>query len=253
MRIFTLLISLLTLAACSTSYNATLYPYQDNRSQFAKSSLQHLMIASSNYGLPSRHYLTRFESTTDEYVQAYLKKHGKMVHGNKSFEQQWKNAQDRFGPVFNATTGQKTQVYDEALAYAASQVFANNPSLEAIIFTDLIETPVQYQLASKRYADWHGVRRRVKLEGIGEGIPENFDWSEKLDGISLGITIINRELNVVFHSVGGIQVAQALMLGNNTAHFKRRNDLFNNANEINEAIALAFHPFITMKNYPSQQ
>lgn len=250
MRFFALLILLLTIAACSTSYNATLYPFQDNRGQFASGKIQHVMIATSNYGLPSRHYLTRYESAIDEHVQTYLKKHGFTVHGNKSFEQQWKYAQERLGPVFNATTGQKTQVYDEAIKSAASQVFANNPTLEAIIFTDLIETPVQYQMASQRYADWHGVRRRVKMEGIGDGVPEHFDWSEKLDAISLSITVLNRNLDMIFHSIGGIQVAQALVLGNNSANFRRRNDLLVNTNEINEAIALSLHPFIPMKNYP---
>lgn len=252
MRFIATIVLLLSVAACTSNYNATLYPYQDNRSQLQNSEIRQVMIATSNYGIPSRHYLTRYEAFVDSQLQNYLKHNGFVVQGNKGFEQQWKQAEDRLGPLFNVSTGQKTQAYDEAIRATASHIFSLNPNLQALIFTDLIESPVQYQMASKRFAEWHGTRRRVKLEGIGENIPEYFDWTVKLDAISIEITMINRDNDILFHSIGGIQVAQALVLGNNSAAFKRRNDLLENAKEINEGIALALHPLIKMKNYPQK-
>lgn len=251
MRFLTVIILLAGLFGCSSNISKnTLYPYIDNRVNANQSTISRVMIASVNLGIPSRHYLTNHAAAVDRQVEAYLKKHGITVLSNKPFEQQWKNAEERYGALFNSMTGELTASHPHALQDSLSAVFSNNPNLDAVIFTDLIETRLQYQQASQRYTEWHGVQRRLKVEGVGEGIPTVFDWSYPVEGISIAISIYNRQHQLVFHSVGGIQVAQAIVLGNTSAEFRRRRDLLANEKEVLEGIQLAFHPFITMKKYP---
>lgn len=250
MRFWTIIVLLFCLAACSATYNATIYPYIDKR-QAASPALHNVMLASVNLGIPSRHYLASHEEAIDEQLQAYLKKHDYTVQGNKGFQQQWKNAEQRYGTLFNPATGQQTAAHTQALQDVLQAVFTNHPTLDAIIFTDLIETPVYYQSASRRFAEWHGVHRSVKVEGIGTGVNDSFNWAEPVDAISIAVSVFDRQQNLVFHSVGGIQVVQALFIGNNTAEFRRRNDLLINNKEIMEGIELALHPLIPMDDYPA--
>lgn len=253
MRFFTIAILLVGLLGCSSNLSKnTLYPYIDNRVNADQVELSQVMIASVNLGVPSRHYLGKHADNIDRLVENYLKKHGIRVAGNKPFEQQWNNAEARYGALYNTITGELTSNHPKALEDTLTALFNNNPNLDAIIFTDLIETRLQYQQAAQRYAEWHGVQRRLKVEGVGEGIPTTFDWSYPVEGISIAIAIYNREHQLLFHSIGGIQVAQAIVLGNTTAEFRRRRDLLTNEKEILEGIQLAFHPFIKMKKYPKK-
>ena len=251
MRFLSVVILLAGLFGCSSNISKnTLYPYIDNRVHVDKPAISQVMIASVNLGVPSRHYLTKYSDAVDRQIEAYLKKHEIRTVSNKPFEQQWKNAEERYGVLFNSISGELSSNHPNALKDSLDAVFANNPHLDAVVFTDLIETNLQYQEASQRYAEWHGVQRRLKIEGVGEGIPITFDWSYPVEGISIAISIYNRQHQLVFHSVGGIQVAQAIVLGNTSAQFRRRRDLLANEKEILEGIQLAFHPFISMKKYP---
>lgn len=247
MRFFFIGLCSLILAACSSHTNqATLYPYLDKTSQPSKQ----VMIATINYGLPSRNYLVAHEAFIDEEIRNYLKKQGVQVVSSKIFAQQWHNATQRYGHLYNALSGEKTHFFAQALDDTLTTIFQQHPQLEAILFTDLIETPLLYEQASKRHAQWHGVQRRIKIEGIGEGVSTNFNWSEQVTGISLLSTLINRDKEVIFQSAGGIQVAEALVLSNSHASFQRRQDLLLNKKEIAEGIALSLHPWITMRKYP---
>lgn len=253
MRLLLAIILSLGLAACSKNLaKHTLYPYTDNRATLAEQNIKNVMIATINLGIPSRHYLTTSEQYIDEQLSQYLKAHHINVIGNRAFEQQWKNAERSHGATYNNLTGQKTSAFEPALTQTINAIFTNYPSLDAIIFTDLIEIPIKYQQAAQRYAEWHGVRRRIKVEGIGEGVLSNFNWEQEVDAISLSVAIVNREQQLVFQSAGGIQVAQALILGTKSAEFNRRNDLLNNIKEIEQAIKIALHPVIPMKGYPKK-
>ena len=140
---------------------------------------------------------------------------------------------------------------DIALKESINKVFDQNPSLDAVIFTELISIKTTYQNNATRTAQWHGVTRKVKVQGLGEGVNDSFNWSQPVDAISVSIYVFNRDQNLILHSIGGIQVAQALELQNKRAIFKRRKDLLINEEEILEGVSLALYPLISMKNYPS--
>jgi hypothetical protein len=250
-RMAFLIAVLLAMISCSTNYNPSVYSYQFNK-ELAQKPFEKIMIAPVNFNKPSRHYLEDHEKPIDESVKRYLSDFDYTVMPNKSFQSVWKKAQLEFGNSYNPTTGEMTAAFKPTMANTLSTLFQQNPHLDAILFTDLIEIPVQYKNGSKRIAEWNGVRRKIKVEGIDDALTNEFNWTQTVDGISIAIYVFNREQQLIHHSVGGIQIAQALKMNNNTGRFARRNDLLINEDEITEGIALALHPFIPMKNYPGK-
>ena len=208
------------------------------------------MLAPINYGKPSRYYLQQEQERIDDSVIAYLMANDFNVISARVFQQQWKKVQRKYGAMYDPTTGKQTAAYLPALTETLTAVFESNPDLDAIIFTDLIEVDVQYSNASSRSAQWLGVKRKLKVQGIGNGITGEINWAQKVDGISIATYVFNRDRQRIFHSAGGIQIAQALDLNNNSGRFTRRRDLLTDEDEVNEGIALAFHPFIFMPQYP---
>lgn len=212
------------------------------------------MLAPINFDVPSRRYLQSHKATVDAYIIDYLKKHQYTVYNNKPFEQLWQQAEATFGVLFNRTTGRNTRAHQQAFEHALNTLFDNNPQLDAIVFADLIEVPLSYQNALQRKAEWHGVEKRIKVEGIGEGTGMSFTLEQgpeqDIEALSLMITVVDKQQRVVFQSVGGIQIVQALAASNKGSSLKRRRDLLNSEKDINHAIKIAFHPLIAMKGYP---
>lgn len=247
---------MLLLACSAIKSPETLYPFVDHRAKYDSNDIKRVMIAPMNYGTPSRQYLQNHQQAINEYVTDYLKKHQLSSASNKPFEQLWRNAESELGALYNRVTGQKTFAYQQAFEQTLQTLFANNPQLDAVVFTDLIETPLSYQKTLQRKAEWHGVERRIKVEGIAEGT--GMSWTleqgtaQEIDAISLQITIINRQQRLVFQSIGGIQIAQALAAGTKSSNLQRRRDLLKSDKEIHHAIQIAFHPFIEMKGYPKK-
>lgn len=254
MRLVVLCLTTLALWACSSAPldNKTVYDYIDNRSRTHTELPGTVMIAPVNFGKPSRHYLTLHEEKIDNQVRQYLEDAGYTVVENREFRRHWFNATQEYGTLTNPITGEKTDAYATAMQETMTAVFKTHPELDAIIFTDLVETPTTYQLASKRFAEWDGVHRKVKTEGVGRGIYD-FNWNETVDAISLAVYVVNRDRQLVFHSVGGIQIAQAIYIQAKSAEFRRRHDLLTDTEEVGEGIRLAFHPLIVMDDYPAKE
>ena len=243
-------IVVLLLTACSsTNYNPTVYDYQINTDILDQSSSKNIMIAPVNFSIPSRYYLKKHEKRIDGLVKDYLKEHDYKITSNRSFLNHWKRSEGKFGDTFNPSTGLMTEAHQPVLLDTIEKTFKSNSKLDYIIFTDIIEQDVKYN--NKKIAIWSGVRRKLKTEGTGDGVPPSFDWNVTLDGLSIATYVVDRQQQLVFHSVGGIQVAQALLLKSN-ARFKRRNDLLHKDKEILEGIALALHPMIPMGDYPGE-
>ena len=250
------IISLFTLGAavsmisCSnTSSPATLYHY--NYSPEHLSNLpKTVIIADINFGAPSRHYLQAHESHIDQSFKQYLNKEGYAILSSQILDRIWQKHTKYAGSLYNSSTGQQTANFKKALNLSLSELFIKQPTLTAVIFTDLIESSILFGNIHNRIAQWDGAKRKIKLKGIGSGSIEGSDWLRAIDGISIRTTIIDRNLQVALLNQGAIQVAQALVVHNKNAHFSRRKDLLNNTKEINSGIALSLHPFITMKNYP---
>lgn len=211
------------------------------------------MIAPVNFDVPSRYYLQEHEDLIDEQVKKYLQESGYQIMPDKSFKSIWRKMIEQHGNMYNPTTGKMTDAYQTTLTDTLKKIFANNPSLDAILFTDLIEDKLMYSKGSKKSAQWNGVHRKVKIEGIGNGLSDEFNWDTMLDGISIVTHLIDRKTNLLLHNKGGIQIAQAIEVQNNNGRFKRRKNLLQNEDEIMEGIELSLHPFIVMKNYPLKE
>jgi hypothetical protein len=252
-RLAVILFFTLHFVACSfNDYNSSVYPYQFN-ADLANKPMKTVMILPINFYKPSRHYLQKYEALVDDSVQKYLKAADYTILSNRSFQSLWQKSHIDYGNTFNPSTGELTSAFKPALKHTLEQLFKQHPSLDAVIFTDLIEQPLQYSNASKKSAQWNGVVRKVKIEGVGEDVTEEFDWKKVVDGISISIHVLNREQELMQHSIGGIQIAQSIKLNNKKAKFGRRHDLLAKEKEIDEGIALAFHPWIKMKRYPGKK
>lgn len=240
------------IVACSSNnYNPTAYSFDYSSDLTRNNAIHTVMIAPINFDKPSRYFINKNASSIDTQVKRYLEQHGYTIRSSRNFDNRWKKITREYGNMYDDSRGQHTSAFKPALTETMDYLFASDPKLDAIIFTDLILSPVHYTQGSSKSAQWHGVTRKLKVQGLGSGASEDFDWSKAVDGISLASYVFNREQKLVLHSVGGIQIAQALDLQNNQARFKRRRDILSNDNEIQEAIALALHPLVPMKNYPS--
>lgn len=252
-RLIVIFFYTLILSACSfNNYNSSVYSYQYNPKLVTK-PIKTVMILPINFYSPSRHYLQKHEALVDDSVKSYLKQHDYTLLSQRSFQSLWQHNQIEYGNTYNPSTGELTDAFKPALEKTLQQLFDQHPTLDAVIFTDLIEQPLQYSNASKKSAQWNGVMRKVKIEGVGEDVTEEFDWKKVVSGISISAHVLNRKQELIQHSIGGIQIAQSIKLNNKKAKFGRRSDILVSEKEISEGIALAFHPWIAMKNYPGKK
>lgn len=250
MRFLIFLTILFAIVACSSNdYNPSTFTYEYNAA-LSHTPIKQIMISPFNFGVPSRHYLVKYEPVIDNSLKQVLITHHIKVVANKPLDALWKKAQLEFGNVYNPSTGKMTSAFSPALKETLKKLFDTQPHLDAVIFTNLIESPLYYKNGSKRIAEWDGVRRKVKIEGLEESLNADFDWAQAVDGISISLYVFNRDQQLIQHSVGGIQIAQALKLGAKKGEFVRRNDFLSNDSEIKEGIELALHPWIAMKHYP---
>jgi hypothetical protein len=239
------------LTACSTSQpNLTAYDYQikDEVRQHKR-----VIIADVNFGKPSRLYLQKFEGRVDEYVKRQLKNNGYKLVSNALFREAWNNAQRKHGNPYNASTG---QINDRAFKLIMHDTFTDLKArdiADAVIFTDLIEVEVQFGGGMQHIARWHGVSRKPSTQGPGDGVPTTFNWAAPVDAASLWVNIFDMDLQLMFQSAGGIQVTEAIDLKASSPKFVRRRTLLANGGQIQEAVDLAFHPLIPMKNYPAKK
>lgn len=241
---------LLLVSACSLRTNKdTLYPYQFNDNS---KPIKTVLIADINAGVPSRHYLSRYEAGLDDETSQFLSKRGYNLLSSRLFSSIWHKTKQNYGSIFNPNTGKMTVGFEKALASTLNKLFTQQPQLDAVIFTDLIESRIQFGSGGKKTAMWDGVQRKIKVQGVGEAFKTDYNWLKNISGLSIAITVIDRDLNIVQHSVGGIQIAHAIEVRNKTGEFVRRKNLLRNKKEIKQGLELAFHPWINMKSYPAK-
>ncbi len=241
------------LVACSSNHNIyNPYDYVFNEQLLTQKPIKNIMLIPINRQSPSRYYLTHHQEDIDLVVKDYLEDNGFSTPSNRTFKSLWRKAKRQYGDMYNPSTGLRTPAFKKAIESTLSQLFNQQPTLDAVLFTDLIEVPVKFEAESSRIATWNGVRRKLKVQGIGNGINNEFDWSQIVDGISITTYLYDRNQQLIFHSVGGIQVAQAMELKNNSGKFKRRKDLLTNKKEVKEGIQISLHPFIAIKGYLKQ-
>lgn len=252
-RILIPLIAALLLTACSSQSveNHTAYPFQINDELMAQLTGKNLIIATINLGIPSRNYLQSSERRIDKKIGVYLEEHGYNIVPSKIFKLAWHSAERTYGQSYDPSTGKRNQkAFTQALVTTTKQLLENH-EIDGIVFTDLLEHEIQFSSGMKHFSRWHGVTRKPSLQGPGEGVSANFDWSKTAKGASLWVNIYNANLQRLFSSIGGLDTTQAIDTKSSKARYTRRKQMLKSNGFIDEGIQLAFHPFIVMEDYPS--
>lgn len=252
-RALSIALSLLTLAACSTTdYNPSVYPFNLDSELLAVSPIKRVVIADVNLGIPSRNYLRPSEGVVDGMLSGYLRENGYQIESNRKFTQAWKIASRVNGDPYDPTTGKVNQKAFALNMIAVAKELAETSKVDAIIFTDLVERDVQFSGGLSHLARWDGVARKPTLRGPGAGVSADFDWSKSATAASLWVSIYNIDLKRVFTSIGGLDTTQSIDTKSSTARFTQRRNILENRSHLREGIELAMHPFIPMKKYPGK-
>ena len=245
---------LLVLTACSStpSYNPTVFPYEIEPDRIAAADIKSVVITNINIGGPSRRYLEEHAARIDSMVQDYLEANGFRVIPSRAFEQKWKTATRIYGDVWDPTTGQMNQKAFIQSMISVRDELQKSEQPDAIIFTDIIEQEVPFSGGLQHIARWHGAARKPTLQGPGDGVSADFDWSRPAKAASLWVNIYDMELQRVFSSIGGLDMVEEIDTRSSSGRFVRRRSVLESKANLQEGIELAFHPFIVMERYPGK-
>lgn len=253
---FTRYIFLLALAAavvaCSgtPSYNPTTFPAQIDQERIDANPIKTVIIAHVNLGAPSRNYLDKEAPRIDAKVAAYLKDNGFKVLAQRQFEQHWNTAVRAFGNPVDPTSGKVNDKTFAQIMHRVRDELAETTSLDAFIFTNLLEFEVPFSGGLKHLARWDGVSRTPSLQGPGSGVSTEFDWNTLAAVASLQVTVYDMELNPLFQGRGGLEATDAIDTRSSEGRYVRRRNILENDSQIQEGIQLAFHPLIPYADWP---
>ena len=242
------------LSACGSAtvgggYNATTPNNIFESAVFDQLDSRVVVIANVNLGVPSRNYMAKRELFVDARVTEFLESAGYDVRPQREFSQRWNNAVLIYGDPVDPTTGRVNQKSFIQIVQAVRDQLRQQTDIGSIVFTDLIEKDVYYEQGLNRVTRFDGVTRKPAIQGAGSGVTADFDWSRAVSAASLRVAWFNMDLERVFSGEGGMEVTDAVDTRSGTA-FVRRRDVLENENQIDEGIAIAFHPVIPMKNWP---
>ena len=236
-------------ATVGGGYNATTPTNIFEPAIFGQLESRVVVIASVNLGVPSRNYLAKREPFVDTRVAEYLESAGYEVRPQREFSQRWNNAVLIYGDPVDPTTGRVNQKSFIQIVQAVRDQLRQQTDIGSIVFTDIIEKDVYYEQGLNRVTRFDGVTRKPAIQGAGSGVTSEFDWSRAVSAATLRIAWFNMDLERLFSGEGGMEVTDAVDTRSGTA-FVRRRDVLENENQIDEGIAIAFHPVIPMKNWP---
>lgn len=254
MRRILLIAIAIVLTACGSSggVNPTAPAFRINTEALQKQPIKKIIIASANVsGEPTRYHLQNAAMHVDEMVKRYLQDHGYTVAPGYVFENAWNQAVRTYGDMYNPTTGKVDPTTYRAVMVTAFKTIKETTDIDAIVFTDVVETNTSHSIGMDHLAQWDGVSRKPKTVRAGEStLPEGFNWLQNVKAASLIVTIYSTSLDGLFSNRGGLDVLQAIETKAGDASFVRRKNILDNDDNIQEGIEIAFHPFIKMKNYP---
>lgn len=230
--------------------NDTAFPYQIEAERLASESIKTVVVPHINLGAPSRKYLAEAAPRVDAEVTRYLKANGYTVVPQREFRQHWNTAERAFGNPVDPTTGRVNMKTFSQIMQSVRDRFAEDRKIDAFVFTDLLELEVPFNGGLKHVGRWDGVTRRPALQGPGNSVSADFDWSMLVSVASLQVTIFDSELQRLFVSRGGLDSTDAVDTRSSSGRYIRRRNILENDAYINEGVQLAFHPLIEMKDYP---
>lgn len=242
--------SLLVACASTSIENNTAFPYEIATEAIASQDIKRVVVAHVNLGSPSRRYLQEAESRVDKAVANYLEDNGIDVVPSRKFEQEWKTAVRVYGNPYDPTSGRINQKTFTLIMISVRDKLREQGTVDAIIFTDIMEREVSFSGGLKHLARWDGVARKPSLQGPGDGVSSDFDWGRTATAASLWVNVYDMELQRLFSSIGGMDTTQAIDTRSASGRFVRRRSILESEGNIREGVELAFHPFIVMDDYP---
>lgn len=250
MRLFALFLLAFILVACASTPSPnsnTYHPYVYSPSELLKPGAT-VIIASHNFGKPSRKYLELYEPKIDQLVRRHLEAAGYKVASSRLFEQPYEDAVSLYGSPydrFNDTLDTKQLL--SVLSTTFDQL-KENTNVDAVVFTDVLELNLPVSLRNgKSYVEYDGIRRSIKRQGTGD-IDATFDWNKPIDAATLAINVFTlKDGGRVFSGRGGIDLTQAIDVRKGV--FSKSRSLLQDEKFIQEGIDLAFHPLIKSERY----
>lgn len=214
-------------------------------------STQTLIVAPISYGIPSRRLLSRSEPWARSNVEVFLKANGAKIVPSARFTSSWKRATERMGEPYDAATGKlNSTLFNDLLSHVSAELKASS-GVNLVIFVDIRDQSVLVGGSTgKHVARWHGVSREATLIGSGQPSKEKYEWNEAFDASSLYITATDQHANVVFNSAGGLELLEGVNL--RSRQKERITNIFRDTDSLDQAIRLAFHPWVTMDGYPGR-
>lgn len=231
----------LLMACSSTKMNDTAYPYFIAGDKLDPPPKK-ILVASKNFGLPSKTYLEEYEAYIDQVLIERLENHGfEIVVADDEFEAAWRRAERKYGSPFTASESRLNENAFRRIMYHIFSEIGTNTHADAILFTDLLEQNVVFAGGTSRRARWHGVSRAPTTRG-GNQLPVEFNWSQPVPAVSLRVILYSIEGNLLFKSFGGLEVSR--QLDTQKGRFTRRDDIFSSTKNVEQGVAIALHPFI---------
>lgn len=247
-RVMSVLMASMLLAACAsgpigggTLYQAKLEPKLQDKTQY-----KNLIIATVNYGKPSRNYLEEHEQRIDDMVAERLTRAGYNILPNNLFASAWQDAVRKWGSPYDETTGRLNQAFNYAVAETIKSL-SESTEVDAIVFTNLMEQQVYFSPSGSHNTHFLGVTRKPSTKG-GDGVTADFDWIQDVDAVGLYIWALDAEdFSLLFNGAGGIEVTETLDLKPAKPRWVRSKRILDNETYIEEGLELALHPWIPSK------
>ncbi|EHQ57611.1 hypothetical protein OMB55_00013470 [gamma proteobacterium HIMB55] len=256
LRVATLAICVSLLNACASGgnvsgsgFNPTTPKNAIDTDAIQAANIKRVVIADVNLGSPSRKYLQKREGDVDAIIAEAFERNGWEVVSPREFTQRWRNAVSMHGDPVDPTTGRVNSRTFSRIINTIKDQMMESSSIDALVFTDLLEKDVYFATGVNRVARWDGVTRKPPTQGGGQGVSVNFNWSVPVAATTVRISIFNSDLERMFVGEGGIALNEAVDTRSGTG-FVRRREILGNETHIREGVALALHPLMPMKNWP---
>lgn len=252
MKVFLSIALACVLAACAstTTQGQTFYPYNITEHGALKPGAK-LIIASHNFGKPSRKYLRLYEPRVDAIVRNHLEAAGYKIVSSRMFEQPYNDALRLYGAPYDEYTGKLNTKQLLTILGETFKQLKQTTDADAVVFTDIVELKVGvYRKNGKGYAEFDGVTRRVKKQGTGD-ITSSFDWGTPIDAATMSINVFAlNDGQRIFSGRGGMDLTQSIDPKRDS--FRKTRNLFKDEKFLKQGVDLAFHPMIKSDKYIEQ-
>ena len=230
----------------SCSPHRKFYPYRFVPTSLEKQPIKHVAVAPCNLiGEVPREIVGRENRLLHE-IERYLHQHNKVVRGPKDLRSHWDRRRANSTGLFDAQTGSFKEKKANILLQKTIVEYCALKEVDAVVLPEVV--PRKARLAGN-YAYWDGVERRILIDSRYRRVDE-FKYTGIIVGVSLKVLIFDKNGMCIFKSFGDIELATKLVYLDGIQQSASRDDHFDDAAMIQEAVKIAFHPFLKWDAFP---